>query len=100
MNYNVIDEVYPSGIAETGITALISDRKTTLEVPWQISNTGVQMVKWYITSDNGTRYKVTVPVYASNQAADASHPTAYAVIDYDPVLARGGLTGYTVEVVN
>lgn len=55
-----------SGIAETGVTAIVNDRFHQLRVPWEISHTGEQNVKWIVASDDGNRYIVTVPVYAQN----------------------------------
>ena len=64
--YAMITNVYPSGIAETGITSIVNDRFHQLRVPWEISHTGNQKVKWIVESDDGNRYIVTVPVYAQN----------------------------------
>lgn len=55
-----------SGIAETGVTAIVNDRFHQLRVPWEISHTGQQNVKWVVESDDGNKYTVTVPVYAQN----------------------------------
>lgn len=55
-----------SGIAETGVTAIVNDRFHQLRVPWEISHTGQQNVKWIVESDDGNKYTVTVPVYAQN----------------------------------
>ena len=56
-----------SGIAETGVTAIVNDRFHQLRVPWEISHTGSQKIKWIVESDDGNRYIVTVPVYATNE---------------------------------
>lgn len=66
MNYKLIRKVMLSGIAETGVTAIVNDRFHQLRVPWEISHTGNQKVKWIVESDDGNRYIVTVPVYAQN----------------------------------
>ena len=55
-------KVYESGIAETGITALVNDRNTQLKVPWEVSQTGTKNIEWLVTSENGQQYKITVPV--------------------------------------
>jgi len=66
MNYKLIRKVMLSGIAETGVTAIVNDRFHQLRVPWEISHTGNQKVKWVVESDDGNKYTVTVPVYAQN----------------------------------
>lgn len=66
MNYKLIRKVMLSGIAETGVTAIVNDRFHQLRVPWEISHTGQQNVKWIVESDDGNKYTVTVPVYAQN----------------------------------
>ena len=66
MNYKLIRKVMLSGIAETGVTAIVNDRFHQLRVPWEISHTGQQNVKWVVESDDGNKYTVTVPVYAQN----------------------------------
>lgn len=60
--YSVLPKVYKSGIAETGLTAIVNDRDTVLTVPWACSNTGAQNIVWTIESDDGNTYRVTVPV--------------------------------------
>ena len=62
MNYEILPKVYGSGIAETGLTALVNDRDTTLTVPWAASQTGSKNIIWNIESDDGSTYTVTVPV--------------------------------------
>lgn len=62
MKYEVLPKVFNSGIAETGLTAVVNDRDTVLTVPWACSNTGTQNIVWTIDSDDGETYKVTVPV--------------------------------------
>ena len=62
MKYKLLPKVFNSGIAETGLTAIVNDRDTVLTVPWSCSNTGTQNIVWTIDSDDGETYKVTVPV--------------------------------------
>lgn len=60
--YVVLPKVFKSGIAETGLTAIVNDRDTVLTVPWACSNTGTQNIVWTIESDDGETYRITVPV--------------------------------------
>lgn len=62
MSFPILPKVYESGIAETGITALVNDRNTQLKVPWEVSQTGTKNIEWLVTSENGQQYKITVPV--------------------------------------
>lgn len=62
MKYELFPKVFNSGIAETGLTAVVNDRDTVLTVPWACSNPGTQNIVWTIDSDDGETYKVTVPV--------------------------------------
>ncbi len=62
MSFPILPKVYESGIAETGITALVNDRNTQLKVPWEVSTIGNKNIEWLVTDDNGQQYKITVPV--------------------------------------
>ena len=62
MKYKLLPKVFNSGIAETGLTAIVNDRDTVLTVPWACSNTGAQNIVWTIESDDGETYRITVPV--------------------------------------
>lgn len=62
MNYPILPSVYGSGIAETGLTAIVNDRDTKLTVPWAVTETGNKNIVWEIQSDDGDKYRITVPV--------------------------------------
>ena len=60
--YAMITNVYPSGIAETGLTDLVSDRDTSLILPFEVAlDPGRYTVVWKRKSDNGKTYIETVP---------------------------------------
>ena len=60
----VFTGVDANGIAQTGLTALINDRSTTLEVPWAVSSDreGDQEITWLIEDEDGTEHKIVVTV--------------------------------------
>lgn len=62
MSYPILPKVYTSGIAETGLTAVVNDKTTKLKVPWAVSQTGDKNIEWEITNAEGDVYKITVPV--------------------------------------
>lgn len=62
--YIVFTGVDANGIAQTGLTALINDRNTTLEVPWAVSSDreGDQEITWLIEDEDGTEHEIVVTV--------------------------------------
>lgn len=68
MNFDVIKAVYPSGVAETGLTTIVNDRFTQLRVPWTFgsSQLGEKYINWILENDKQERYTAVVPVYVQN----------------------------------
>jgi hypothetical protein len=62
--YIVFTGVDANGIAQTGLTALINDRNTTLTVPWAVSSDreGDQEITWLIEDEDGTEHEIVVTV--------------------------------------
>lgn len=62
--YIVFTGVDANGIAQTGLTALINDRNTTLTVPWTVSSDreGDQEITWLIEDEDGTEHEIVVTV--------------------------------------
>ena len=62
--YIVFTGVDANGIAQTGLTALINDRNTTLTVPWAVSSDreGDQDIIWLIEDEDGTEHEIVVTV--------------------------------------
>ena len=60
----VFTGVDANGIAQTGLTALINDRSTTLTVPWAVSSDreGDQDITWLIEDEDGTEHEIVVTV--------------------------------------
>ena len=65
MNYKAVKDVHIGGFVETGASAIISDRNTSLTVPYTTSVTSPTSIEWTITDDYGKTYTVTVPVTIS-----------------------------------
>lgn len=68
MNYELFPKVTESGFMNTGVTALINDRDTSLVVPWEVPEDhrgNNKAIEWLIDSEDGKTYKVTVRVNIS-----------------------------------
>ena len=76
MNYALFPTVYDNGVAETGVTAVVNDRDTSITVPWDAGRTGSKDIVWRITNDLGREVTVTVPVTLT--VNDGSTTAAYA----------------------
>ena len=77
MNYKMIKYVHASGFAETGISAIINYRDTSVSVPWQVSQTGDKNIEWTIESDNGYTYIVTIPITISYDSTTGKSTATY-----------------------
>jgi predicted HAD superfamily phosphohydrolase YqeG len=81
--YIVFTGVDANGIAQTGLTALINDRNTTLVVPWEVPEDhrgNNKAIEWLIDSEDGKTYKVTVRVNISVSGGKTT--TAYTKGSY------------------
>ena len=76
MNYALVPTVYDNGVAETGVTAVVNDRDTSITVPWDAGRTGSKDIVWRITNDLGREVTVTVPVTLT--VNDGSTTATYA----------------------
>lgn len=75
--YIVFTGVDANGIAQTGLTALINDRNTTLTVPWAVSSDreGDQEITWLIEDEDGTEHEIVVTV-------NVEIASGYTIISY------------------
>lgn len=81
MNYELFPKVTESGFMNTGVTALINDRDTSLVVPWEVAHKSEGNVpidiKWRIKSEDGETYIVTVPVLVKYNSGTGESTAAY-----------------------
>lgn len=82
--YIVFTGVDANGIAQTGLTALINDRNTTLEVPWAVSSDreGDQEITWLIEDEDGTEHEIVVTVNVDIASGGDSTTISYTKGDY------------------
>jgi hypothetical protein len=82
--YIVFTGVDANGIAQTGLTALINDRNTTLEVPWAVSSDreGDQKITWLIEDEDGTEHEIVVTVNVDIASGGDSTTISYTKGDY------------------
>lgn len=94
MNYKMAKYVHASGFVETGISAIINDRDTSVSVPWQVSQTGNQPknIEWLIESDNGNTYKVTIPVTITYDSTTGKSTATYTKGTYTITAQQAGGT--------
>lgn len=92
MDYRMIKYVHASGFAETGISAIINDRDTSVSVPWEVSQTGDKDIEWTIESDNGYTYIVTIPVRISYDSATQKSTATYTKGTYTITAQQSGGT--------
>ena len=80
----VFTGVDANGIAQTGLTALINDRNTTLEVPWAVSSDreGDQDIIWNIEDEDGTEHEIVVTVNVDITSGGNSTVISYTKGDY------------------
>lgn len=78
--YQVFTAVDEYGFANTGLSAVINDRDTSVTVPWQVSQTGnlPKNIEWAIKSDNGVTYTVTVPVLITYNSTTGKSTATYS----------------------
>lgn len=94
MNYKMIKYVHASGFAETGISAIINDRDTSVSVPWEVSQTGnlPKDIEWTIESDNGYTYIVTIPITITYDSTTQKSTAAYTKGTYTITAQQTGGT--------
>lgn len=94
MNYKMIKYVHASGFAETGISAIINDRDTSVSVPWEVSQADDQPkdIEWTIESDNGYTYIVTIPVTISYDSTTGKSTATYSKGTYTITTQQAGGT--------
>jgi hypothetical protein len=82
--YIVFTGVDANGIAQTGLTALINDRNTTLTVPWAVSSDreGDQEITWLIEDEDGTEHEIVVTVNVDIASGGDSTTISYTKGDY------------------
>lgn len=82
--YIVFTGVDANGIAQTGLTALINDRNTTLTVPWAVSSDreGDQEITWLIEDEDGTEHEIVVTVNVEIASGGDSTTISYTKGDY------------------
>ena len=82
--YIVFTGVDANGIAQTGLTALINDRNTTLTVPWAVSSDreGDQEITWLIEDEGGTEHEIVVTVNVEIASGGDSTTISYTKGDY------------------
>lgn len=82
--YIVFTGVDANGIAQTGLTALINDRSTTLTVPWAVSSDreGDQDIIWLIEDEDGTEHEIVVTVNVDIASGGDSTTISYTKGDY------------------
>lgn len=82
--YIVFTGVDANGIAQTGLTALINDRNTTLTVPWAVSSDreGDQEIIWLIEDEDGTEHEIVVTVNVEIASGGDSTTISYTKGDY------------------
>ena len=80
----VFTGVDANGIAQTGLTALINDRSTTLTVPWAVSSDreGDQEIAWLIEDEDGTEHEIVVTVNVDIASGGDSTTISYTKGDY------------------
>lgn len=80
----VFTGVDANGIAQTGLTALINDRNTTLTVPWAVSSDreGDQEITWLIEDEDGTEHEIVVTVNVDIASGGDSTTISYTKGDY------------------
>ena len=80
----VFTGVDANGIAQTGLTALINDRNTTLTVPWAVSSDreGDQDIIWLIEDEDGTEHEIVVTVNVEIASGGDSTVISYTKGDY------------------
>lgn len=80
----VFTGVDANGIAQTGLTALINDRNTTLEVPWAVSSDreGDQEITWLIEDEDGTEHEIVVTVNVDIASGGESTVISYTKGNY------------------
>ena len=81
----VFTGVDANGIAQTGLTALINDRSTTLEVPWAVPSDreGDQDIIWNITDEDGNVHTIVVTVNVEVTSGGDSTVISYTKGDYE-----------------
>lgn len=80
----VFTGVDANGIAQTGLTALINDRNTTLTVPWAVSSDreGDQDIIWLIEDEDGTEHEIVVTVNVEIASGGNDTIISYTKGDY------------------
>jgi hypothetical protein len=81
----VFTGVDANGIAQTGLTALINDRNTTLTVPWAVSSDreGDQEITWLIEDEDGTEHEIVVTVNVEIASGGDSTTISYTKGNYE-----------------
>lgn len=80
----VFTGVDANGIAQTGLTALINDRNTTLTVPWAVSSDreGDQEITWLIEDEDGNVHTIVVTVNVEIASGGNDTIISYTKGDY------------------
>lgn len=92
MNYKMAKYVHASGFVETGISAIINDRDTSVSVPWEVSQTGDKDIEWTIESDNGYTYIVTIPITVNYDSTTGKSTATYSKGTYTITAQQAGGT--------
>lgn len=95
MNYKMAKYVHASGFVETGISAIINDRDTSVSVPWEVSQAGGNQpkdVEWTIKSDNGYTYTVTIPITITYDSTTGKSTATYTKGTYTITAPQAGGT--------
>ena len=81
MTYGLFPRVTEEGFANTGLTAVINDRDTSLIVPWEVAHKSEGNVpidiEWRIKSEDGNTYRVIVPVLVKYNSSTGESTAAY-----------------------
>jgi hypothetical protein len=79
--YQVFTAVDEYGFANSGLSAVINDRDTSLTVPWEASHTSTAadptIITWHIKSEDGLTYTVTVPVVVTYDSSTQQSTVTY-----------------------
>lgn len=94
--YQVFTAVDEYGFANSGLSAVINDRDTSVTVPWEASHTSTAadptIITWHIKSENGTTYTVTVPVVVTYDSSTQKSTAAYTKGTYRITAPQAGGT--------
>ena len=94
MTYGLFPRVTEEGFANTGLTAVINDRDTSVSVPWEVSQADdlPKDIKWTIESDNGYTYIVTIPITITYDSTTGKSTATYTKGTYTITAQQAGGT--------